>query len=148
MTGQKNSKNNGTNKMREIKIVKITLNIGAGKNEDLLNKGLKLLKKLSPLTPVKTTTNKRIPSFNLRPGLEIGCKVTMRGEKAKELLKRLLETVDNEIKERWVVDGHFSFGIKEYIEIPDVEYQREIGIIGFNVTVVFRRKGLKEMLCQ
>ena len=35
----------------------------------------------------------------------------------------------------------FSFGVKEYIEIPGVEYQREIGIMGLDVTVVFKRAG-------
>ena len=77
------------NVMKEIKVAKLTLNIGAGKNEDLLKKGLILLKKLSPLVPVKTFTQKRIPGWGLRPGLAIGCKVTVR-KNPEELLKRLL----------------------------------------------------------
>src|SRR3989344_5352105 len=79
-----------TNPMREIRLVKLTLNIGAGKNEDLLKKGLKLLQKLAVNIPVKTVTKKRLPAWGLRPGLIIGCKVTIRKKQAEELLRRLL----------------------------------------------------------
>ena len=47
------------------------------------------------------------------------------------------------IFESQVSENHFSFGIKEYIEIPGTEYQRDIGIRGFNVTVVFARPGMR-----
>ena len=61
------------NVMKGIRIEKITLNIGAGKNEDLLKKGLKLLHKITSTKPVETKTKKRIPGWGLRPGLAIGC---------------------------------------------------------------------------
>jgi len=57
------------------------------------------------------------------------------------LLKRLFAAVDNRIRKKQIAVNHFSFGIKEYIEIPGEEYDREIGTMGFNVTVVFSRKG-------
>ena len=127
------------NKMRKIFIEKVVLSVGATGDE--LEKGMKLLKLISEKKPIKTRTRKRIPNFAVRPGLEIGCKVTLRGKEVEELLKKLLATIDNQLKEKQVVDENFSFGIKEYIEIPGMEYQRDIGIIGFGVTVVFRRKG-------
>ena len=49
--------------------------------------------------------------------------------------------VDNKLKKKQVSDNHFSFGIEEYIEIPGMEYHREIGIKGLNATVVFARPG-------
>ncbi len=58
--------------MRTIKIEKLTLNIGAGKNQDKLDKGVILLKYLTGMNPVKTVTQKRIPGWGLRPGLHIG----------------------------------------------------------------------------
>ena len=88
-----------TNKMQEIGIAKITLNIGAGKNEDMLKKGLILLQKLTPVKPVKTKTSRRIPGWGLRPGLAIGCKVTVRAD-AKILLKRLLVAKENILLEK------------------------------------------------
>jgi len=127
------------NPMQEIQIEKIVLSCGAVGDE--LEKSAKLLKLISGMSATKTTSRKRIPAFDIRPGLEIGCKVTLRGEKAEKLLKRLLETVGNKINEKQFTDGGFSFGIAEYIEIPEMEYQRDIGMLGLNVSVAFVRKG-------
>ena len=52
---------------------------------------------MSGAKPVPTKTNKRIPTWEIRPGLQIGCKVTLRGKKAEELLKRLLEAKDKSL---------------------------------------------------
>ena len=89
------------------------------------------------------TSAKRIPDFGVRPGLEVGTRVTLRNQEALDVLKQLLGALNNTLYESQVSDNHFSFGIKEYIEIPDIEYQREIGIRGLNITVVFARKGLR-----
>jgi large subunit ribosomal protein L5 len=53
----------------------------------------------------------------------------------------MLEAENNTLKRSQISENNFSFGIKEYIEIPGVEYIREIGIMGFDVTVVFKRTG-------
>jgi len=58
-------------------------------------------------------------------------------------LRKLLGAIDNNLKKKQISPNHFSFGIKEYIEIPDMEYMREIGIRGLNVTVVFERAGIR-----
>ena len=83
------------NKNKEIRIEKVTLNIGAGGSAELVNKGLKLLQAITGIKPVKTVTTKRIPTWGVRPGLAIGCKVTVRGKKAEELLKRLLKAKES-----------------------------------------------------
>jgi len=129
------------NRMQEIRIEKVTLNIGAGKNEDQLKKGLKLLEKLTQSTPVKTATRKRIPGWGLRPGLIIGCKVTRR-KNAEELLKRLLTAKKNILSADSVdKQGNFSFGIPEYIDIPGLEYDPELKILGLEVAVTLERPG-------
>ncbi|HLD72337.1 MAG TPA: 50S ribosomal protein L5 [Candidatus Nanoarchaeia archaeon] len=131
------------NPMKEIRVAKVTLNIGAGKNEDLLKKGLILMKKLTPLTPVKTITKKRIPGWGLRPGLAIGCKVTVRKD-ADKLLKRLLVAKENILAEKVFDDlGNFSFGIPEYIEIEGMEYDPDLKIIGLEVAVTLERPGFR-----
>lgn len=124
---------------RDIKIDKLVLS--AGGTADKLEKSVRLLKIISGMQPVKIKSKKRIPSLNVRPGLEVGCKVTLRREKIAPLLKRLLQTINNEIKEKQIENNCFSFGIPEYIEIPGAEYQRDIGILGFNITVSFSRMG-------
>jgi len=126
-------------KSPEIKIEKVVLNIGG--TAEKLEKGVKLLKLISGMKPVKTKSSKRIPAFNVRPGLETGTKVTIRKQKIQLLLKKLFAAIDNTIREKQVKDNHFSFGIHEYIEIPEIEYQRDIGMMGLDVTVVFSKPG-------
>ncbi|MBI2632016.1 50S ribosomal protein L5, partial [Candidatus Pacearchaeota archaeon] len=110
---------------------------------DDLAKSKKLLELFSKNKAQVVASMKRIPDFDVRPGLEVGTRITLRDKKAIELLKRLLGAIDNELKDKQISDNHFSFGIKEYIEIPEIEYQRGIGIRGFNVTVVFSRPGIR-----
>ena len=125
--------------MRDIILEKVTLNIGGV--EDKLDRGVILLEKISGKKPVRVKATKRIPTWNVRPGLEVGTKVTLRGEDAVAMIKRLLPAVDNTLKERQVQDNFFSFGIHEYIEIPGMEYIREVGVMGLEVTAVFTRAG-------
>lgn len=133
------AKENKNNVMREFKLEKVVLNIGG--TEDKLNKGFILLEKLSGKKPVKVKAKKRIPSWSVRPGLEVGCKVTLRGKEAESMLKKCLPAIDNTLKSNQIQDNFFSFGIAEYIEIPKMEYIREVGILGFEVTAVFVRPG-------
>jgi large subunit ribosomal protein L5 len=126
------------NVMRTIKIDKIVLSIGG--TADALDKGFKLLKYMTKKKPAKIKSRKRIPTWGVRPDLEVGAVVTLRKD-FNDLLKRMLISIDNTLKKKQVSENNFSFGIKEYIEIPGVEYQREIGIIGFDVTIVFKRSG-------
>ena len=125
--------------MRNIKLEKVILNIG-GVGEKL-DKGVILLETISGKKAIKVKATKRIPTWQVRPGLEVGTKVTLRGKNALEIVKKLLPAVDNTLKERQIQDNFFSFGIHEYIEIPGIEYIREVGIMGFEVTVVFSRAG-------
>ena len=132
------------NPMREISVEKITLNIGAGKDQARLEKSIKLLKNISGIPPVKTFAKKRIPNWGLRPGLPIGCKLTLRKQKALLLLPRLLDALDNNLKKgQFDEKGNVSFGIPEYIDIKDVKYDPTIGVIGLQVCVTLQRKGFR-----
>lgn len=132
-----------TSPMRKIKIEKVVLSVG-GIGEEL-EKGVKLLKILTKRKPSKMRSKKRIPSLGVKPGLEVGAMVTIR-KNPEEILKTMLITEDNKLKKKQISENNFSFGVKEYIEIPGVEYQREIGIKGFDVTVVFKRAGRRVKL--
>ena len=130
--------------MRNLRIEKVTLNIGAGKDQVKLEKGINLLKNITGLKPVKTFTSKRIPEWGLRPGLPIGCKLTIRKGKAIEILKRLLDAKDFNLKiNQFDNNGNVSFGIHEYIDIPGVKYDPKIGIIGLEVCVTLERPGFR-----
>lgn len=130
--------------MKNIKVEKVTLNIGAGKDQPRLEKGMVLLGMIANSTPIKTVTNKRIQEWGLRPGLPIGCKLTLRKEKASKLLPRLLEAVENRLRNSQFDDnGNIAFGIPEYIEIPGIKYDPKIGIMGLQVCVTLERPGYR-----
>ncbi len=132
------------NVMREIRIEKLTLNIGAGKNPELLKKGSKLFKNITGIEPVKTVTQKRIPNWGLRPGLPIGCKLTLRKKQAHELIPRLLEAKSRRLTaNNFDGNGNISFGIHEYIDVPGVKYDPEIGVVGFQVCLTLERHGFR-----
>ena len=132
------------NQMKEISIEKITLNMGTGGPGERLDKALRLLNKITSMKAVPTTTQKRIPTWDIRPGLQIGCKVTVRGKKAEELLGRLLKASQDKILTiKFDKYGNFSFGVHEYIDIPGVQYDSSIGIIGFDVAVTLKRPGFR-----
>ena len=129
---------NKENIMRKIKIEKVILSVGGTAEE--IEKGFKLLKYITGRNPAKMKSNKRIPSLGVRPNLEVGALVTIR-KSPEEVIKRVLVPINNVLKKRCVSENTLSFGIKEYIEIPGVEYQRDLGIRGFDFTITFVRTG-------
>ena len=133
-----------THPMRQVRVEKLTLNIGAGKDAQLLAKGVKLLEALTGIPPIKTITQKRIPGWGLRPGLPIGCKITMRGEAAEKMIPRLLAAKEHMLGERNYDNcGNISFGIPEYIDIEGAKYEPEIGIIGLQACFTLTRPGYR-----
>tara|TARA_Y100000310_G_scaffold342247_1_gene444607 strand:- start:21442 stop:21951 length:510 start_codon:yes stop_codon:yes gene_type:complete len=132
------------NPMRQISVEKVTLNIGAGKDQTKLDKSVKLINNITGYKPVKTFARKRIQEWGLRLGLPIGCKLTLRKEKAIELLKRLFEAKDNTLQESNIDnEGNISFGIGEYIDIPGAKYDPDIGIMGLQVCITLKRSGFR-----
>ncbi len=133
--------------MRKIVIDKVTINIGVGQPGEALEKAEKLLKKMFPnKKPVRTKAKKRVPAWGVRPGLEIGVKLTLRKKDAEETLKWLLKAVNNTLSEKQFDEfGNFSFGIKEYVWIPGLKYDPDIGMYGMDVCVTVRRAGYRVM---
>ncbi|MDD5418212.1 MAG: 50S ribosomal protein L5 [Candidatus Nanoarchaeia archaeon] len=135
---------NKENKMRSLRISKVTLNIGMGEAGEKLQKAKKLLETIAGVKAVITKSNKRIPSWGVRPGLEIGTKCTLRGEPALVVLKKMLEAKEFILDERnFDNNGNLSFGIKEYIDIPGAEYDPSLGVIGMDVCVTIERQGYR-----
>ena len=91
------------NLMRKIKIEKIVLSVG-GLAENL-EKGVKLLSFITKRKPAKMKSRKRIPTLNVRPGLEVGAVVTIRKNK-EELLNKLLAAVDNILKKKQISENN------------------------------------------
>ncbi len=131
------------NKMREIKVAKVTINMGIGADQDKIEVAAKLLENIAGKKPVKTLSKKRIATWKIRPGLPLGWKVTVRNKQALQLLLRLLKAIDFKIKKSSFNTNGFSFGIKEYIDIPNAKYDPKVGIIGMDVCVTLERPGFR-----
>lgn len=139
------------NSMKRPFLEKIVLNIGVGMGGDELDKAVTVLKTITNKEPVKTLSKSNVKEFNLRMGRPIGTKVTVRGQEAEKLLKRLLIVNNNKIlKKSFDNFGNFGFGITEHIVIPGIEYDNAIGIWGLDcvgrvvrpgMRVKFKRKG-------
>lgn len=131
------------NPMKNIRIEKVTINIGCGDDREMLEKAKTMLERLTDKKIVITTTHKRT-TFGMPKSRPIGCKVTLRKKDAEDFLIRAFDSVDKKLsKKSFNHDGNFSFGIKEHIDIPGVKYDPEIGIIGMDVCVSLERPGFR-----
>lgn len=127
--------------MRDIKIEKITLNIGCG-TKTPIDTATTILKNVSGGKVVITKTKKR-STFNVPKNKEIGCKITLR-KNTTPFLKRLLEAKENKLRmSNFDRTGNFSFGIREYIDVPGMEYDPKLGVLGFDVCVTLERPGYR-----
>ncbi|MBS3056629.1 MAG: 50S ribosomal protein L5 [Candidatus Aenigmarchaeota archaeon] len=127
--------------MKDIFIEKIVLNIGIGKDGDIKN-AKEILKAVTGRDPVVTNSKKR-STFNVAKGKPIGCMMTIRKD-CEKLLSRLFESKEKKIKKSsFDSGGNFSFGIPEYINVPGVQYNPNIGILGFDVAVRLARPGYR-----
>jgi large subunit ribosomal protein L5 len=128
--------------MREIRLEKVTINVGCGGDLDKIERAKKLLELLTKQKPVITLSKKR-STFGIARGKPVGVKVTLRKKKAEEFLKKVLEAKKNTIIANQISDGSFSIGVAEYIELPGVKYNHEIGNLGFDVCVTLERPGYR-----
>jgi len=130
--------------MQEVLIEKVVVNMGIGADPEKMKRAEQVMQLLTERKPIKTFGTKRIPDWGVRPGVKLGLKVTLRGEKAAEFLKRTLMAKENRIKSRSFDNaGNFGFGIKEHIDLPNVKYDPKLGIIGFDVLVALKKRGYR-----
>ena len=130
------------NLMKKISLAKVVLNMGIGKSGDPIETGKKALEQIAGKKPNARIAKKSQRDWGVRKGEPIGVAVTIRGNKATELFKKLLVAKDNQIMERAIDnEGNLSFGIKEHIDIPEIKYDPKIGILGLEVSVSLTRPG-------
>jgi large subunit ribosomal protein L5 len=134
------------NRMRSIKIAKVTVNIGVGESGERVQRAYQLLQELTGVKPVYTRARKTIREFGVRKGTNIGVKVTLRRSKALEFLRRALEAVGYRLKASSFDDyGNVSFGIAEHVSIPGTRYDPEVGIFGMDICIMLERPGYRVM---
>ena len=132
--------------MQRVKIGKVVINVGVGKSGDPLERAKKMLTSLVGATPSIRKARKTIRDFGIHRGEPIALTVTLRGEKATEMLRRLLAAKNMRVPERsFDENGNCSFGIKEHIDIPGTKYDPNIGIFGMDVCVQLEKPGYRVM---
>jgi large subunit ribosomal protein L5 len=133
------------NIMQVPRLEKIVLNMGLGEaieNKKLLEAGVEELALISGQKPVKTKAKKSVATFKVRKGMEIGCKVTLRGDRMYEFLDRFINIALPRVRDFRGVSkdsfdgrGNFAVGIKEQIIFPEINYDKVEKIHGMNVVV-------------
>ncbi len=131
------------NPMRKIFIEKLCLNVSPGETGDRLTKAAKVLEQLTDQVPVYSKARLTIRTFGIRRNEKIAVNCTVRGEKARELLKRGLRVKDFELRNKNFSDGgNFGFGIQEHIDLG-IKYDPAMGIFGMDFYVVLKRAGAR-----
>ena len=108
--------------MKKISLEKVVLNMGIGKSGDVIDIAKKALEQISGKKPSTRNAKETQREWGVRKGEPIGVAVTIRGNDAVVLLKRLLEAKGNSVNGKAFDNfGNYSFGINEHIDIPDVK---------------------------
>ncbi len=128
------------------RVVKIVLNVGmgdAGKNPKQLDAAVEELGLITGQKAVVTKAKKAIANFGLRAGMPVGATVTLRGARMYEFLDRFINLVIPRIRDfrglptrSFDGRGNYTFGIKEQLIFPEVDYDRVEKIHGMDITLV------------
>ena len=134
------------NPFRVPKIEKIVLNVGLGeapKNPKLLDSIVAEMTQIAGQKPLVTKARKAISNFGLRQGLPIGASVTLRGARMYEFLDRFITLAIPRIRDfRGLPNrsfdgrGNYTFGIKEQMIFPEIDYDKVEKIHGMDITLV------------
>ena len=137
---------NISNDMRIPKILKISLNIGFGQarlNENQLKAAVEELTSIAGQKAVITKSKKAISNFKIRENDPVGIKVTLRSNKMYEFLDRLVNIAIPRIRDfrglnssSFDGNGNYSFGIKEQIIFPEINYDKIKKVSGMNINIV------------
>jgi large subunit ribosomal protein L5 len=143
-----------TSNMQIPRLEQISVSVGCGdaiQNKKFLDAAVKEIEQITGQKAVKTKARKSIANFKLREGMEIGAKVTLRGDYMWEFLDRLVNVALPRVKDFRGVnpkafDGHgnYSLGIKEQIIFPEIDYDKIERVNGLNVAIVTTAKSNDE----
>jgi large subunit ribosomal protein L5 len=130
--------------MQEIYIDKVVVHMGVGESGERLVNAEELVRQITGQKPIRTIAKRTQPAFGIRKGAPIGCKVTLRREKAEEFIDTALDIIERRLAiSQFDRTGNVSFGIEEHTDFPGMSYDPTIGIYGMDINVVLERKGVR-----
>ena len=132
--------------MQIPKIVKIVLNIGAGretvKDSKKAKSALEDLSLIAGQKAITTKAKKSIAGFRVREGMPLGAKVTLRGIRMYEFLDRLVTIAMPRVRDfrglsgkSFDGNGNFSFGLKEHIVFPEIDFDKVDEVWGLDIVI-------------
>jgi large subunit ribosomal protein L5 len=134
------------NRHQVPRVTKVVLNIGmgdAGKNPKQLEAAVEELGLITGQHAVITRAKKAIANFGLRAGMPVGCTVTLRKARMYEFLDRFITLAIPRIRDfRGLPNksfdgrGNYTFGIKEQMIFPEIDYDKVEKIHGMDITIV------------
>ena len=129
---------------------KIVINIGLGidaSDKKKLEATIEDLKKISGQMPIITKTKKAIANFKTKKDMPIGCKVTLRRKRMYEFIDRLINIALPRTKDfsglsekNFDGSGNYTFGIKEHIIFPEIDFDKIDKVKGMDITIVTSTK--------
>jgi len=134
------------NKLMVPRITKVVLNMGLGKDSEdkkIVQNSLEDVSLISGQKAIITKFRKSISNFKTRKGYSAGIKVTLRSNKMYEFIDRLVNIALPRIKDFRGLSvsgfdnfGNYSFGIKEHIIFPEIDFDKVNSIRGMDITIV------------
>jgi len=134
-----------SNTMEIPSITKVVVNMGVGEKDNprVLEGAVKNLTKITGQKPIVTKAKKSISDFKLVQGDPIGCKVTLRRDRAYEFLNRLFNAVLPGIRDFRGLSsaafdgrGNYTLGLREQLSFPEVSYNEVVSTQGMDITIV------------
>ena len=131
--------------MQIPRITKISINMGLGEavgNKKVIESAIADLEAIVGQKPVVTLARKSVAGFKIRDGWPIGAKVNLRRERMYEFLDRLISIAIPRIRDFRGLNlksfdgrGNYTFGLKEQIVFPEIDYDKVDALRGMDVTI-------------
>jgi len=144
------------NKLMVPRVTKVVLNMGLGadaNDKKIVKKSVDDIALISGQMPIITKFKKSISNFKTRKGFTAGIKVTLRSNKMYEFIDRLVNIALPRIKDfeglstkGFDTFGNYSFGIKEHIIFPEINFDKVDSIRGMDITIVTSGKDKEQTL--
>ena len=132
------------------KLEKIVINMGLGEakeNAKVIDGAINDLSTITGQRPVVTKAKKSVAAFKLREGMNIGCKVTLRGERMYEFLDRFISVAIPRVRDFRGLSpnsfdgrGNYAVGMKEQLIFPEIDYDKVDKIRGMDIVIVTTAK--------
>lgn len=131
-----------TTVMQAPRLTKVVVNMGTGIDEKELESALRDMTKITGQRPVSTTARKSVSNFKVREGMKIGCRVTLRGDRAHHFFDKLCTVALPKLRDFQGLSpksfdgrGNYSLGLKEQLVFPEIDYDSFDKIRGMDITI-------------